>query len=639
MSTSNSPRTSSPLQIRQSPGIDPLVIGAFLAVLAIFIWLFWSFLHRQVMWAIKEQADWGHTLVIPFIAGWFVYLNRSTIFREPFRIAWTGLILLIAGMAVYSISGLGPVMFRHHNIMGFGVGVSLFGLVLFFCGWRAMRWLWFPTLYVIVFGQTISDVFLEVITYRLQDIAAVGSYYGLSLIGYDVERSGNTLQIFHDGELVPVNIAEACSGMRMLVAFLALGVAMAYAGFSFRARYPFLTLWIFSRRLFGRLFGRRKAVGSSACRRTATVLWVIIQRTLLVIFAVPTAVFVNILRVMTLGILSTQDTQFAAGDFHTMVGMLWLIPAFFVYLGIMWVLKSILTYDNEKSGSQNNEDARVQIRFGNRTKWAFVTSVCILVFGGISFQFAANALGVYLEKQPVAPRYSLDSIPYTVGPWSASRTSEHRMDESGVEQLGTDLYLTRQYFNIQDSSQPSIQLHIAYYTGHIDTIPHVPDRCLVAGGLTQEQPQPINLPLALDGEDWILDQDNVLDGEPYRIATVSRPQGKIEQARLPVGEFELRTTEFGNPDRPNLSVFAGYFFIANGRLTPDPWGVKMLAFKPEDKKAYFCKVQIMAASENSMTMDEFVELATSFLEPMIPEISRVLPDWVEVSAEDENESA
>ena len=108
MSTSNSPRTSSPLQIRQSPGIDPLVIGAFLAVLAIFIWLFWSFLHRQVMWAIKEQADWGHTLVIPFIAGWFVYLNRSTIFREPFRIAWTGLILLIAGMAVYSISGLGP---------------------------------------------------------------------------------------------------------------------------------------------------------------------------------------------------------------------------------------------------------------------------------------------------------------------------------------------------------------------------------------------------------------------------------------------------------------------------------------------------------------------------------------------------
>ncbi|MDG2423802.1 MAG: exosortase/archaeosortase family protein [Phycisphaerales bacterium] len=637
MSTSTAPMPGSSNTTQERPGFNPVMAGAFLAVLAIFIWLFWSFLNRQFRWALQEQADWGHTLVIPFIAGWFVYLNRQKIFAEPFRTAWTGLLLIIAGMGIYSISGLGPMMLRHHNIMGFGVGVTLFGLVLFFCGWRAMRWLWFPTLYLIVFGQTVSDVFLEVITYRLQDIAAVGSYYGLSLIGFDVERSGNTLQIFHQGEMIPVNIAEACSGMRMLVAFLALGVAMAYAGFSYRTQYPFLTLRVFFRRMFARVVGRRQSIGASTRRRAMLVIWVMIQRSLLVLLAIPTAVFVNILRVMTLGVLSTRDTDFAAGDFHTMVGLLWLIPAFFVYLGIMWVLNSIIT--DEEDGEVAVVEERCEIRFGSRTRLAFVVSVIVLVVGGAAFQLAAQALGVHLEKEPVAPRYSLDSIPYTVGSWSASRLSEQRMDESGVEELGTELYLTRRYDNVDDSTLPSLQLHIAYYTGHIDTIPHVPDRCLVAGGLTQEQPEPLNCLLEINEEEWFLDEENMLDGEPYRMATVKRPQGKAEQARLPVGDFKLRTTEFGDPTNPNLSVFAGYFFIANGRVTPDPWGVKLLAFKPEDKKAYFCKVQILAVTNEPLSLEEFIEVATSFLEPMIPEIARVLPDWVEVSAESEKDSA
>jgi exosortase/archaeosortase family protein len=63
--------------------------------------------------------------------------------------------------------------------------------------------------------------------------------------------------------------------------------------------------------------------------------------------AVPTAIFVNVLRVMTLGILSTVDSGFAAGEFHTMVGMLWLIPAFFIYLGIMWILRNLVVADDE----------------------------------------------------------------------------------------------------------------------------------------------------------------------------------------------------------------------------------------------------------------------------------------------------
>ena len=117
--------------------------------------------------------------------------------------------------------------------MGAGVASTFAGLVLFIFGWRAMRYLWFPLLYLFLFGQTISDRFMEIVTFELQDIASYGSYVGLSIVGLDVTRAGNTIDIFYNGETYPLNIAEACSGMRMLMAFLAIGVAMAFTSFRF----------------------------------------------------------------------------------------------------------------------------------------------------------------------------------------------------------------------------------------------------------------------------------------------------------------------------------------------------------------------------------------------------------------------
>ena len=108
---------------------------------------------------------------------------------------------------------------------------------------------------------------------------------------------------------MPLNIAEACSGMRMLMAFLALGVVMAYTGLQ-RA-------------------------------------W---QRVLLVVLAVPNAIFGNILRVVTLGLLSLLDTGFAAGDFHSFVGLVWLVPAFFIYLGLMWIIRKLVVDEDGAKG-------------------------------------------------------------------------------------------------------------------------------------------------------------------------------------------------------------------------------------------------------------------------------------------------
>lgn len=595
------------------------------AILIMVTWLFWDFFTQQVRFAINQQADWGHTLVIPFIAGYFVWLKRDQLLAKPFKPAWTGFFILLAGMAWYFLIALGPAAFKHHNLMGFGVGLVLIGLTLLFFGWRSMRWLWFPLLYMIVFSQTISDTFLLRITEFLQDIAAYGSYYGLTLLGYDTSKDGNTIRIFHDAQVIPVNIAEACSGMRMLVAFLALGVAMAYAGFPFCTRYPFLTLRIF----FRRLFSSKVRLGNSAKARGLLVIWVIFQRVLLVLLAVPTALFVNVLRVMTLGVLATYDSGLADGDFHSMVGLLWLVPAFFIYLGIMWVLRRIVVLPDEDtppvvSGS-------LAVNFSGRARTAFVAACVLMVAGGIGLTFAVNALSIYLRKEPVELRSSLSNIPASLDGWTM--LGDYRMSEAGTEELGTELYISRAYQSTTLPGNPVVHFHLAYYTGMIDMVPHVPDRCMVAGGL-QVTEDPRHLKIPIDRSQWKEDPEFTIDGEPFLLETTKDwLTGKEQVVRMPRGDFELRTTEFQDPKTPDMKVYAGYFFIANGRLTPTPGGVRLLAYKPSDKYAYYCKVQFTISGKQGLDEEEFLAIVSEFFNPMLIDVMRCLPDWGEVQSQ------
>lgn len=272
-----------------------------LGLLAALVAVFWVFVEGQFRMALEAPADWGHTLIVPFISGYFVYLRKDELLAKPFTANWLGLPVVILGVAFYVASTFGPSWFvLHHNARGLSIGITLFGLSLQLLGWRATRIMLFPLAYWVAFGQTVSDRLLQVVTQSMQDWSALGAFGLLKLFGVDVERGGNVITVFVNGEPNQLNVAEACSGMRMLVAFLALGVAIAYTGLS--------------------------------------VTW---QRVALVLSGVPVAIGVNVLRVFTLGILSLWDANFASGDFHSFVGLVWLVPALMLYLGIMWFLRNL----------------------------------------------------------------------------------------------------------------------------------------------------------------------------------------------------------------------------------------------------------------------------------------------------------
>jgi len=218
----------------------------------------------------------------------------------------------VLGLAIYMFSAFGPPAVQHHNIRGFGCGLALLGAALSVFGTASLRWIWFPWAYWVVFGQSISERVMSRVTERMQDWSAVGADILLNTIGIDTERAGNVLTVhMSDGTLHPLNVAEACSGMRTLMAFLAIGVAMAAMG---------LPRW-----------------------------W---QRVLLVLAGIPISLFVNVLRVASLGILSMIDSNLSAGEFHSMVGLVWLMPAFLLFLGAMWVIRNIVVEDAAPAGGQ-----------------------------------------------------------------------------------------------------------------------------------------------------------------------------------------------------------------------------------------------------------------------------------------------
>jgi len=177
-----------------------------------------------------------------------------------------------------------------------------------------------------------------------------------------------------------------------------------------------------------------------------------------------------------------------------------------------------------------------------------------------------------------------------------------------------------------------VHLHIAYYTGQIDAVPHVPDRCLVAGGYVKLTAEPINVPLDVGTSSWKADPEYALDGIPYPFVTKkNRVTGKDEIIHMPLGEFEIRTTQFSHPQLGDDHVFAGYFFIANGKTTAYPERIRLLAFDPSSKYAYYCKIQFTIRGSQTFTIDDFRNIISELSSELMPDIMACLPDWPEVT--------
>jgi hypothetical protein len=267
---------------------------------------------------------------------------------------------------------------------------------------------------------------------------------------------------------------------------------------------------------------------------------------------------------------------------------------------------------------------------------AYVAACAVLLLGAAGLRIAIDRLNVFVVKRPVELRAPLDTIPPVLGRWQ--RVGEDvRFGAALVEELGTSQYLDRLYAIGGDPAKGLVNLHLAYYTGVIDDVPHIPERCWDAAGMQMTRP-PERIRLEIDDRLWEPEPElvNRATGQIYRSVEVRHPvTGFRERVFMPIGEAEMTVTEFQHPLRRDRRQMGGYFFLANGRWTPSALGVRSLAFSLTDKYAYYCKVQVTIpdlVADDPEALDRFRAYASELVSEVLPHLMKRLPQWPEYEA-------
>lgn len=319
--------------------------------------IFWSSLWR--LWSktnpIYGEGNWGHAVIVPIIGLYYLYLNRDELKRaaivpvlpdsfDRVRLIGGALILLCGLLARFAIAplftgseqtylsvagtgllplgllvlalnwGVGSLVFglltfgygiwpgQNDYVKDVGLVITIFGIVLTLCGWQVMKIAWFPIAFLIC-ALPWPGLFYSKLAGPLQHLAAMVAVFVLQMTGVDAVQGGTKI-IMDFGPFRPprtLNVAEACAGLRSLMTFITVGAALA-----FLSNRP---LW---------------------------------QKLLITFMAIPIAILCNVMRVAGQGLLDVYVSQkLAEGFAHQFVGLVMLVPAFFMLLGVCWIIDQL----------------------------------------------------------------------------------------------------------------------------------------------------------------------------------------------------------------------------------------------------------------------------------------------------------
>jgi len=195
------------------------VVLVLLAMLAVTVLSYWS-ISVRIFKEWQRSDDYSAGQLVPLIALFLVWRERKTLKRCVLRPCWWGIALLVLAQA----GRFYGLLFMYESGVRYSMALTLAGLVLMVAGRQVFRSVLWILLFLFLMFPLPGRVH-NLISGPLQIMATTGSVFLLEAFGVRVSQQGNVVML---NERVPMAVAEACSGLRMLTAFVIVAAFMAY---------------------------------------------------------------------------------------------------------------------------------------------------------------------------------------------------------------------------------------------------------------------------------------------------------------------------------------------------------------------------------------------------------------------------
>jgi len=194
------------------------VMIAWVVLICVIGFTYSSQLNRIVQeW--REEADYGHCWFVPLFSLVLLWVRREMIIPLPEKGSWWGIPFLLLWAALWWFSAY----FSYNKTVPLSLIPLLLGIALLLGGWRGLRWAWAPIVFL-VFMVPLPDAYSYVMRRELQGVATKLSVFVIQTLGMPCGAQGNVIKL----PATDLEVARACSGLRMLMLFFAICVGAAF---------------------------------------------------------------------------------------------------------------------------------------------------------------------------------------------------------------------------------------------------------------------------------------------------------------------------------------------------------------------------------------------------------------------------
>ena len=256
-----------------------------LGIFAVLLYSYWpTFVWIEDAW--RNEPDYSHGYLVPFLAGMLCWHRRETFPGIRAKLSPWGLSLVLVAIVMRLVGRLVYADF----LDGWSIVPMIAGIAWFLMGPRAMKWA-LPAIVFLLLMIPMPYRAETLLSWKLQGVATELSTISLRVLGQPAVSEGHTIWLGEEQLLVE----QACSGMRIFIGV----AALAY----------FWTCMV-------------------------TRIW--LDRLILICSVIPTALFVNAVRITAVGLMyQNVESEGLRHTIHDMTGYL-MIPFAF---GLLWLIK------------------------------------------------------------------------------------------------------------------------------------------------------------------------------------------------------------------------------------------------------------------------------------------------------------